>query len=78
MSGAAEAAKRWRAGAWTIAAAVVLLFAGANAHLIYVAVTSQPACIPHVRLGEPAAPSFSAAQSACQAGRNDGRTGDRR
>src|SRR3546814_15635148 len=28
-------------------AAGVLLFAGANAHLIHVAVTSQPDCVPH-------------------------------
>jgi hypothetical protein len=47
-----------------LATAVVLI---ANAHLIYVAATSEPACMPHVRNGEPA-PSpgrFSAATTSC-------------
>jgi hypothetical protein len=55
---------RWRAIAWMIAAAIVLVFAGANAHLVYVATASQPACVPHARLGE-ASGALSAAQSAC-------------
>lgn len=56
---------RWQAIAWAIAATVILVFAAANAHLIYVATTSQPTCIPHARLGEGEGVSFSAAQSAC-------------
>jgi hypothetical protein len=49
-----------------IAAALALVFA-ANAHLVYVATTSQPACVAHVRQGEGSAGqgSFSAAQSSC-------------
>ena len=31
--------------------AALLLLAGANAHLVYVAVTSQPDCVDHVRAG---------------------------
>jgi hypothetical protein len=61
----AATATRWRAIAWTIAVTVVLVFAAANAHLIYVATTSQPACVSHARLGEAGDGSFSAAQSAC-------------
>jgi hypothetical protein len=38
---------------------------GANAHLLYVAVTSQPDCVPHVRPGDARSRSFSARKSAC-------------
>jgi hypothetical protein len=54
---------------WTIGLLVaggLLLVAGANAHLVYVAVTSQPDCVQHVRLGSDAKPGqFSVAKSAC-------------
>jgi hypothetical protein len=60
----AATAMHWRAIVWMIAVAVVLVFAGANAHLVYVATTSQPACVPHAGLGE-ASGALSAAQSAC-------------
>jgi hypothetical protein len=44
---------------------LVVLFAG-NGHLVYVAVTSQPACVDHRRAGEGGAPQeFRAAMSAC-------------
>jgi hypothetical protein len=56
---------RWQAAAWSIAALVVLIFAAANAHLVFVATTSQPACVPHARLGA-AAGALSAAQSSCE------------
>jgi hypothetical protein len=48
-------------------AAGLLLVIGANAHLVYVAVTSQPECVAHLRPGEGDAQnaSFSAAQSNC-------------
>lgn len=43
---------------------VVLL---ANAHLVYVAVTSQPDCVTHIQTGVTPAPegSYSAASSSC-------------
>lgn len=39
----------------------------ANAHLVYVAVTSQPDCVAHIQASVTPAPSgsFSAAKSAC-------------
>jgi hypothetical protein len=44
----------------------VALVAGANTHLVYVAVTSQPACVPHRRVGEASTQApFAAAQSDC-------------
>jgi hypothetical protein len=48
---------------WLFVAAGVLLVAGANAHLVYVALSSQPACVAHVKPGETG--GLSAARSAC-------------
>lgn len=65
----AETAPRrsWRRIALLIAAAVILVFVAANAHLVYVAVTSQPDCVPHVKAIDGSVPtgSFRAAKSAC-------------
>ncbi len=56
-----------RTRVWVGIVAVLLLVLGANAHLVYVAVRSQPSCVAHIRQGESARgrDSFSAAQSAC-------------
>lgn len=48
---------------WLLVAAGILFVLGANAHLVYVAVTSQPDCVDHVRPG--AGGGFGAANSAC-------------
>ena len=50
---------------WIALAAIVVL--AANAHLIYVAISSQPACVTHVRQGEGSTDRgrFSAAESSC-------------
>ena len=45
--------------------AIVLLLIGANAHLVWVAVTSQPDCVDHARPGDGSNGSFRAAKSAC-------------
>jgi len=51
---------------WLAVAAGLFLIVGANAHLVYVAVTSQSECVAHIRPGEGVQPgSFSAADSAC-------------
>lgn len=52
---------------WALIAAGLLVVAAANGHLVYVAVTSQPDCVSHVRLGQAHTDSgsFSAARSAC-------------
>jgi hypothetical protein len=34
---------------WLLVSAGLLLFAGANAHLVYVAFRSQPDCVAHVK-----------------------------
>jgi hypothetical protein len=56
-----------RAAVWLIVVAGLLLFAGANAHLVYVAVTSQPECVAHPRLDEggPHGRLLGAAKSEC-------------
>lgn len=56
---------RWAIG--LLVASGLLLVAGANAHLLYVAVTSQPDCVAHVKSGDTTARagSLSAAKSAC-------------
>jgi hypothetical protein len=58
-----------RSGRKTIVFALVALgiavFVGANAHLVYVAFTSQPDCVPHSKeVGVEGAP-LRAARSAC-------------
>ncbi|HEY1386851.1 MAG TPA: hypothetical protein VGF43_24725 [Dongiaceae bacterium] len=52
---------------WVAVAIGLLLLVGANAHMVYEAVTSQPECVAHLRPGESTGQSgaFSAAQSDC-------------
>jgi hypothetical protein len=58
---------RTRLVLWLGIAAGLLLFAGANWHLVHVATTSQPDCVAHLRPGSGNAERglFSAAQSSC-------------
>jgi hypothetical protein len=55
---------------WLLVALAIAVVLAANAHLIYVATMSQPACVDHLRPGEAstARGQFSAAQSSCNAG----------
>ena len=34
---------------WILTAAAMIVFVGANAHLVYVALTSQPDCVQHLK-----------------------------
>ena len=67
MSGVESIDRGNKALAWCLAGLVVALFIGANAHLIWVATASQPACVDHLTQGEvqPAQRMLSAAQSSC-------------
>jgi hypothetical protein len=58
---------RQRARLWLWIALAIVVVLAANAHLVYVAVSSQPACVTHVRQGEGSADGgrFSAAESSC-------------
>lgn len=62
-----------RLAIWLAVAAGLVLVAGANAHLVYVAVTSQPDCVAHLKSGEGDGQTgmFSAAQSDCSPNRQD-------
>lgn len=52
---------------WLSVAAGLLLIAVANVHFVYVAVSSQPDCIDHIKRGVAAAAPgrFTAASSSC-------------
>ena len=56
---------RWPLRAWLLAAAVLLVVVAANAHLVYVAVTSQPACVTHLKEAGTQAGAYRAAKPAC-------------
>jgi hypothetical protein len=67
MSGPATSAGRaargnWRVAGWSIAAAVVLVFVLANAHLVYLAFASRPDCVAPRDAG---AATYRAASPAC-------------
>jgi len=52
-----------------VVAGLVVLVLAANAHLLYVAVTSQPDCVAHLKQGDARhGDSFRAAKSACSPG----------
>ena len=52
---------------WCLVAAGLLLVIGANAHLLYVAITSASGCVAHVAPGDGDGPggALSAADSSC-------------
>jgi hypothetical protein len=55
---------------WLLVGLTLLLLVVANGHLVYVAMTSQPDCVAHIRHGEGngAHERFSAARSSCTPG----------
>lgn len=63
MAPAPRGRRRWTS-AWLLVPAGLLLVAAANAHLVYVAVTSQPDCVPHLKEAGTGG-SYRAAKSAC-------------
>ncbi|MBI6630515.1 hypothetical protein [Pontibaca salina] len=48
-----------------LALTVVAVFAAANAHLISVAFSSQPDCVPHLKTATEGAASYRAAKPSC-------------
>jgi hypothetical protein len=54
-----------KASIWLGVLALVTLVLGANVHLLYVAIASQPDCVVHQAPGVGQAGTFSAAQSSC-------------
>jgi hypothetical protein len=51
--------------AWLLVPVAILIFAGANAHLIYVAFASHPGCVPHLKEAGAKPGQFRAAASDC-------------
>jgi hypothetical protein len=66
-AGAATRQIRTKTILWLAIGAGLLLLLIANSHLVYIAITSQPDCVAHVRQGEGSAKDgrFSAARSSC-------------
>ena len=56
-----------KAAIWLAVGLGLTLLLAANGHLVYVAVTSQPDCVDHIRQGETneTQKQFRAARSAC-------------
>ena len=46
-------------------ATATLVVVGANAHLLFAALDSQPDCVDHLKVGHGQQGAFGAAQSAC-------------
>lgn len=65
MTAGVGAWPRGRVLGWSIAAAVLAVFVGANIHLVTVSFASQPDCVPHTRLSTEGAGALSAATSSC-------------
>jgi hypothetical protein len=68
MSGTAASHGGWKTKSivWLSVGFGLIVLAAANAHLLYVAVSSQPDCVAHLQHGEgDGANSFSAATSSC-------------
>lgn len=58
-------AKRTRLAICIGIAAALLLLVLANTHLVYVAITSQPDCVTHLKGSGEATGNFRAARSSC-------------
>ena len=56
---------RWRLIAWGLAALVLVAFVAANAHLIAVALATQPECVLDALHSEGGAAPFRAAKPSC-------------
>jgi hypothetical protein len=68
MTGTAASHGKWktRSLVWLAVGLGLFVLVGANAHLLYVAVSSQPDCVAHLRHGEGnGTTNFSAATSSC-------------
>ena len=65
MAGLVTKQARWPLLAWLLVAVLVLVVVVANAHLVYVAVASQPECVAHLKEVGSQAGEYRAAKPAC-------------
>ncbi len=64
MTQAAAKRRCWFRPLWLLSAATLLVI-GANAHLVYIAVSTQPDCVPHLKDKGSSPSAYRAAKSAC-------------
>lgn len=64
IDGAPRRRKGWRAFWLMLAGVLATLLVLANAHLVYVAIGSQPDCVPHAKVAGESG-TLRAARSAC-------------
>lgn len=57
------ARRRWLG--WAVGLGIVAVLLAANAHLVYVAFSSQPDCVGHLKLPDGSTDHFRAAKSGC-------------
>ena len=50
---------------WVLIGVATMTFVGANLHLVYVAITSQPDCVGHLKSAGGRPGEYMAAKSAC-------------
>ncbi|RUT32400.1 hypothetical protein EMQ25_04360 [Arsenicitalea aurantiaca] len=50
---------------WLWIMILLALFLGANVHLLYVAITSTPDCVSHLKAPDEAGSAYRAARSSC-------------
>lgn len=63
-NGAGTSRIRWRLVSLALVITGVLIVIGANAHLVHIALQSQPDCVPHLKIPEGDG-AFAAARSSC-------------
>jgi hypothetical protein len=56
---------KWPLLAWLLAAGVLMIVVVAHAHLVYIAVASQPECVAHLKEAGSQAGEYRAAKPAC-------------
>ncbi|MEO9228018.1 MAG: hypothetical protein ABI216_03545 [Devosia sp.] len=65
MTTASMTTRRTRMLMFLLVGVGLLLVIGANAHLLFAALNSQPDCIAHLKAGHAVPGAFGAADSAC-------------
>ncbi|WP_313196118.1 hypothetical protein [Shinella zoogloeoides] len=65
MTNAAPAPARRLHLLWILTAAAMIVFVGANAHLVYVAVSSETGCVAHLKDKSGTPGGYRAAKPAC-------------
>ena len=66
MSAQDSTSPRWRLPlGWLVGTGIVAGLLLANAHLVYVAFTSQPSCVSHLKVPDGSTDHFRAAKSSC-------------